>query len=179
MKRKEIKKCGHNYYWSETLVGDEPVLWQIRKSFNNQILLNCSVGVNVKLLDKLCRTECTQYFYNFQVLSKFQSLKKRDLFLYRLCLRRVYRAFYIQSCNGYGFIFICFWRKHIDVVGIMCYRYINLLIMSNWFTFITKIIILRIRRFEIFKIHQVYQNERIFENFVMGINGLSIERIDY
>ena len=51
----------------EILVGDEPVLGQIRKSFNNHLLLNCSIKVNINILNTLCKTECTNYFYNTEL----------------------------------------------------------------------------------------------------------------
>ena len=53
MRRKELKVCKHNYYWSQHLFHNNQLILDV-----NQTFPNCSVKANETFLDKVCQKDC-------------------------------------------------------------------------------------------------------------------------
>ena len=59
MRRKELKECNHNYYWSQHLFDNNQQILDFNQTFQN-----CSVKVNQTYLDMICQRDCdeTEFF---------------------------------------------------------------------------------------------------------------------
>ena len=59
MRREEIKKCGKNLYWNQDLIKYEDQMFNFTDNYNN----DCKVKMNYKLLDRICKMDCTNVKY--------------------------------------------------------------------------------------------------------------------
>ena len=62
MRRKELKECNHNYIWSE-----KPFLKNTTFADLISTHINCTVRVNEKLLERVCKKDCHTILLQFKV----------------------------------------------------------------------------------------------------------------
>ena len=155
MRIKELKTCGHNYYWNEMLLdNDRFVLDQIKESTNETLLKNCSVNVEERYLDKLCKTECNSQFYETSlIMGQNVEEEKRTKLVYIEDISLLFKHIIhspAMNINSYLSAFggnISMWLG-LCVIDIF-------LLLCKIFTVLTKIIILKLNRLKYLKIIRV------------------------
>ena len=119
MKLKELEKCGHNYYWKESLLGQGFVLDQIRRSNNNYLLLNCSVKVDQILLKELCKIECTSHFFSAHIQSDENEYARITSLVSQIDI--IYEQISYSPAMDMVSYLSAFGGNISIVVGVMCY----------------------------------------------------------
>ena len=103
MRRKELKECNHNYYWSQHLFDNNHQILDF-----NQTLTNCSVKVNQTFLDKVCQKDCQitelvvskdDYSVTYPGVS-FNYNRKINEFIYSTYLAKMDLIAYFSTMGG-------------------------------------------------------------------------------
>ena len=89
MRRKELKECKHNYYWSQHLFDNNHQIFDF-----NQTFPNCSVKAYETFLDKVCKKDC----YDIQL-----SIVLRNLNYYNHGCRVTHQS---EAANYYHSIYL-------------------------------------------------------------------------